>query len=171
VTRFFRLLAEAERALLSTIMLTMVVLYCSAIAVRSFVPAYASSVAWVDEATRFFLVWMVFLGLGLALAQGKHVAMSVFLQHMPPQLLRGLRAAIDVTGLVFSLYVVWVGIEITGLVLATGQRSPTLGISAAILYATLPVGFSLLALRYLASLIGLIDRWSAAEMASASRED
>lgn len=152
-------------------MSAMVVLYCAAIAVRILVPAYASSVAWVDEATRFLLVWMVFLGLGLALARGKHVAMSVFLQRMPPALLRVLHAVIDLTGLIFSAYVVWVGIEITGLVLGSGQRSPTLGISTAILYATLPAGFALLALRYLASLFGFIDRWTASDLLETGEGD
>jgi C4-dicarboxylate transporter DctQ subunit len=165
------ILAAVERAVLAAIMLGMVALYSSAIAVRSFVPAYAGSVAWIDEATRFLLVWMVFLGLGVALAQGRHVAMSVLLDRMPPLLRRGVGRMIDLVGLAFSLYVVWIGIDITGQVLASGQRSPTLGITTAILYATLPAGFLLLALRYGASLLGLTDRWSAAGGASGEPAD
>ena len=164
-------LAAVEHAVLAAIMLGMVALYSSAIAVRSFVPAYAGSVAWIDEATRFLLVWMVFLGLGIALAQGRHVAMSVLLDRMPPALRRGVGRLIDLVGLAFSLYVVWIGIDITGQVLASGQRSPTLGITTAVLYATLPAGFLLLALRYGVSLFGLTDRWSVAESRSGARAD
>ncbi|HET8728984.1 MAG TPA: TRAP transporter small permease [Alphaproteobacteria bacterium] len=170
MTGLFRLLDALERTLLAAIMMSMVVLYCGAIAVREMFPSLASSVAWVDEATRYLLVWMVFLGLGLALARGKQVAMSAFLDRMPDGPRRLVRSVIDLVGLVFSLYVVWVGVEITQLVAASGQRSPTLGISAAFLYATLPVGFALIALRYGASLFGLIDRWSVAEHTPAGGE-
>lgn len=157
--RLAGLLAAVEHGLLAVIMLAMVALYCSAIAVRFFLPAYAGDVAWIDEATRYLLVWMVFVGLGIALAQGRHVAMSVLLDRMPPALRRGIGRLIDLVGLAFSLYVVWIGIDITERVLVSGQRSPTLGITTAILYATLPAGFLLLALRYGASLFGLTDRW------------
>jgi TRAP-type C4-dicarboxylate transport system permease small subunit len=71
------------------------------------------------------------------------------------------RRAIDLVGLLFSLYIVWFGVDITRLVLASGQTSPTLGVSNAVLYLSLPVGFALLSARYGASLLGVGDRWSA----------
>ena len=52
----------------------------------------------------------------------------------------------------------------------TGQNSPTLGISAGILYGSLPAGFALLALRYALSLFGLIDRWNARDADAATLE-
>ena len=90
------------------------------------------------------MVWMVFLGLGLALARGKHIAMTSYLDRFPDRARRMVRRAIDLVGLLFSLYIVWFGMDITRLVLASGQTSPTLGVSNAILYLSLPVGFALL---------------------------
>ena len=50
----------------------------------------------------FLLVWMVFLGLGIALAQGRHVAMSVLLDRMPPALRRSVGKVIDLVGLDYT---------------------------------------------------------------------
>lgn len=161
-----RALDRLEFFLSATIMLIMVALYCSAIVVREFAPSYASQVAFVDEATRYFMVWMVFVALGLALARGRHIAMNVFQERMPDRFLRLLRKLIDLVGLGFALYVAWIGFDIARQVAATGQVSPTLGISTGILYASMPIGFGLLALRYGLSLFGVIDRWRADDDAS-----
>ncbi len=155
-----RWLARLEQALLGTILLVMVVFYSGAVLLREVSPDLAQNIAWVDEATRYLLVWMIFLGLGIALQRGKHIAMAAYLDRLGPGLQQVLRKCIDIAGLAFCLYVAWIGIEITRLIFATGQRSPTLGISAGLLYLALPVGFALLALRYAASLFGLLDeRW------------
>jgi TRAP-type C4-dicarboxylate transport system permease small subunit len=158
-----KILSRLEFILIATIMLLMVVLYTGAIAVREFFPAQARNVAFVDEAARYLMVWMVFLALGLALAQGKQIAMTAFQGRFPDVALYWLRKLIDLTGLAFALYVCWIGFQITQMVFATGQRSPTLGISAGFLYASMPIGFGLLALRYGLSLVGVIDRWTANE--------
>jgi C4-dicarboxylate transporter DctQ subunit len=188
------LLARLEEILLAVIFLTMVVLFSGQVLIleigepilwlsarlHSVAPTLAQGVEWVgdhaillarrlywvDEATRYLMVWMVFLGLGLALARGKHVAMTSYLERFPRRTGRILRRVIDVVGLVFSLYIAWFGIDITRQVWASGQSSPTLGISNSILYLALPVGFALLALRYLASLFSLLDRSGPADPAT-----
>lgn len=157
---FLRVLNSLERFIIGTLMLLMVGLYSLAILVRQFVPTMARDVAWIDEATRYMLVWLVFLALGTALGAGRQISMDTFLQSFPERLAKIVRKVIDLTGLVFSLYIAWVGLEITMVIAGTGQQSPTLRISAAYLYLALPVGFVLLALRYAMSLLGLIDRWS-----------
>jgi len=50
----------------------------------------------------------------------------------------------------------------------SGQISPTLNISMAVLYASVPVGFALLAVRYLLELLGQTDRFTAARETAAT---
>jgi len=157
MTRVVRILLSLERLLLAGIMLTMVALYTLAILTRELAPSYASDVAWIDEATRILLVWMVFLGLGLALQSGRHVAMSTLFDAMPGRTRRLLGKLIDLVGIGFALYLAWLGFGMTRFVAGAGQISPTLGISMAWLYAVLPLGFVLLALRYVLDLAGVID--------------
>lgn len=157
--QMLRLLAHLEQFLLAIIIITMVVLFSGAVLIREVSDDLFRRIDWVDEATRYLMVWMVFLGLGLALARGKHIAMTSYLDRFPERLQLVIRKVIDAVGLVFSLYIVWFGMDITLLVLGTGQASPTLGFTTAVLYLALPVGFALLALRYAASLFGIAERW------------
>ncbi len=170
VSVVLKALEKLEFFVIAALMLCMVVLYATGIAVREFAPAWSSNVAFVDEATRYLMVWMVFVGLGLALARGRHIAMDVFREKLGDHAASYLRKLIDLIGLGFCLYIAWIGFDIAQRVAGTGQTSPTLGISAGILYASLPAGFALLALRYALSLLGLIDRWNARDDDAATME-
>lgn len=152
------LLASFERIALALLMLTMVGLTVMGVFVRELIPSMAKNVSWVDEAARYIMVWMVFLSLGLALAEGRQIAMTSFFERMSPNVQLWLGRLIDLTGLILALMIVWFGFDMAQSVGRTGQISPTLRIPAAILYYALPVGFLLLALRYALSLFSLIDR-------------
>jgi C4-dicarboxylate transporter DctQ subunit len=129
-------------------MILMAALYAFNVAVRELAPTHAARFAWIEEACLFALAWVVFLGLGLALERARHIAMASLLERMAPRLQRGIRLAIDLVGALFSLYIAKLALDITILVLRSGQMSPTLEVSMAWLYAAMPVGFALLALRY-----------------------
>jgi C4-dicarboxylate transporter, DctQ subunit len=129
-------------------MIVMAFAYALNVAVRSFIPTHAARFAWIEEACLFALAWAVFLALGLALERGRHIAMTSLLQRLVPRLRARIKLLIDVTGVVFSLYIAKLALDITLLVARSGQSSPTLDVSMAWLYAAMPVGFALLALRY-----------------------
>lgn len=158
--RSIELLARLEELLLGAIFIIMVVLFSGSVLAREVSISLARRLEWVDEATRYLMVWMVFLGLGVALARAKHISMTSYLDRFPDQTRWLLRKIIDAVGMLFCAYICWFGADITWLVLKSGQTSPTLGVSNAILYAALPAGFALLALRYAMSLFDVIDRWT-----------
>lgn len=129
-------------------MLLMAFAYAMNVAVRELAPSYAARFAWIEEACLFALAWVVFLGLGLALERGRHIAMRSLLERLAAGPRRGVRLAIDLVGLAFSLYIAKLALDITLFVVRSGQTSPTLDVSMAWLYAAMPAGFVLLALRY-----------------------
>lgn len=147
-TSFVELLRRIERGLVAALMILMALAYAFNVAVRELAPAQASRFAWIEELCLFSLAWLVFLGLGLALERGRHIAMTSLLERFAPGLRRAVRLALDLTGLVFSLYVAKLALDITLFVVKSGQSSPTLDVSMGWLYAAMPVGFALLALRY-----------------------
>jgi len=153
-----RILRQVEAALLGALMLAMSLAYTLNVLVRELASAYASRLAWIDELCLFGLAWVVFLGLGITLERGRHIGMTALLQGLAPRLRRGIKLAIDLTGLALSLYVAQVCLTVTLLVLRSGQASPTLGISMSWLYGPMPVGFALLGLRYALELFGACDR-------------
>jgi C4-dicarboxylate transporter DctQ subunit len=141
-------------------MIVMSGLYFVNVVVRNVFPSLASRVVWIEEAALFLLGWMVFLGLGLTLERGRHIAMVAVLDTVRPSLRKLWFRLINLSGLIFSLYIAFIGYELTLFVLRSGQVSPTLDISVAFLYGSIPVGFLLLAFRYGLELIGVTDRTS-----------
>jgi C4-dicarboxylate transporter DctQ subunit len=148
MTLALAILRRIERLCVGGLLLVLSAAFVVNIAVRSLLPAYASTLAWVDEFGVFALAWIVFLGLGLALERRQHIAMNVLQDALRPGLRRIVVAAINVVGLVFCLYLAKLGVDIALFVRASGQISPILNVSMFWLYAVVPAGFVLLALRY-----------------------
>ena len=141
-----------ERGAVAALMIAMALAYAFNVAVRELAPTHASSFAWIEEACLFSLAWVVFLGLGLTLERGRHIAMTSLLERFAPRPRRALKLAVDLAGTAFSLYIAKLGLDITLFVVRSGQLSPTLDASMGWLYAAMPVGFVLLALRYVLEL-------------------
>ncbi|MGH6726328.1 MAG: TRAP transporter small permease [Pseudolabrys sp.] len=148
----------AERAFIALGMIIMSAMFFINVAVREFAPKLATELAWIDEATLFTLAWLVFVGLGLALERRRHIAMTVLEDRLPRPVTQAIRKVINLTGLLFCIFLVKVGFDLAYFIFQTGQISPTLGISMVVLYSSLPVGFALLGLRYLLELLGVQDR-------------
>ena len=151
-------LRAVERTALVAIFLTMVALYFLNVLVRTTGGPLASSLAWIEEAVRLLNLYLVFLAIGLALDYGRHVAVDTWRDRMAAASGLPLRRVIDAVGLIFSLYLVWLGFKMTDFVFSTGQRSPTLGLQMGWIYIAPTIGFALLALRYLLSLLGVVER-------------
>jgi C4-dicarboxylate transporter DctQ subunit len=149
-----------EGAVLGAIMLAMSFAYTFNVAVRELAPSLAPKLAWIEELCLFGLVWMIFLSLALALEGGRHISMRMVLTRLPPASQRAAKLVINLAGLVFSAYLAKIGYDITVFVANSGQRSPTLDISMLWLYIVMPVGFGLLALRYLIELVTPADRYA-----------
>ena len=158
IERAVNVVRICERTLIVCILLAMTILYGFNIAVRSFVPSFASEVAWIDELTRLLMIWVVFLTLGLALERGRHVAITTFYMMLSGIPKRLVRFFINVVGFVFSVYLAWLAIEITQFIMQTGQKSPTLNIPIFWVYVAPAIGFGLLALRFGLELIGFHNR-------------
>lgn len=154
------ILRTAERWALVLIFLTMVALYFVNVVVRSIGSPLASDLAWIEEAVRLMNLFLVFLAIGLALERGRHVAVDTWRSRIAKATKLPVERIIDLVGLVFSLYLVWLAFRMASFVFTTGQRSPTLGIRMGWIYVAPMVGFALLGLRYFLSLIGAIDRHS-----------
>ncbi len=100
------------------------------------------SLPWADEAARYLMIWMTFLGAGLALRQGGHVAITNLHDVLSTRKQRILRTAIVLVLLIFFAFMVYVGLQYMDR--ARFQKTPALRLSFLYVYAAMPVGFSLL---------------------------
>lgn len=149
-----------ERTFLVAIFLTMVVLFFGNVVAREIGGTFASNFAWIEEAVRFMNVFLVFIALGLALEQGRHVGIDTLRDKLPDGIRKTILRMIDAIGFLFSIYLAWLGTILVDFVLSTGQRSPTLNIPIGWVYLAPVIGFGLLALRFGLSFVGLIDRFN-----------
>ena len=110
-----------------------------------------SALSWTEETARYMMIWMGFLGTGVALREGSHVAMSLFLDKAPPPLRRVMIRVIRGLSLFFLLSVIWAGGILVTLI--SSQVTPVLRISMAWPYLAIPVGCLLIALEMVALML------------------
>ncbi|SLN34400.1 2,3-diketo-L-gulonate TRAP transporter small permease protein YiaM [Roseivivax jejudonensis] len=100
------------------------------------------SLSWADEAARYLMIWMTFIGAGLALRMGAHVAITNLQDSLPGPGQKILRGALVVGLLIFFGFMVSVGIEYAQRM--QFQLTPALRVPFLYVYAAMPVGFLLL---------------------------
>jgi TRAP-type transport system small permease protein len=108
---------------------------------------FSHSLTWVEEVSRYLMIWSAMLGCGLALRVGGHIAVESLAGSVRPAAARCIRAAIVAIMAVTLLALIWVGIEYVDF--AWEQETPVLGMSYGRIYLAIPIG-SLLMLIHLA---------------------
>lgn len=100
------------------------------------------SIIWVEELTRYMMVWVGFLGAGLVLRLGAHIALEAFQDLLPPSVARALRAGIvAVLGATFAA-MTWLGVRYAAF--AWDQETPVMNWSTGAVYLAIPIGSALL---------------------------
>ncbi|MFT3953976.1 MAG: TRAP transporter small permease [Piscinibacter sp.] len=116
----------------------------------------AHSFPWVEEATRYMMIWATFLGAGPALRVGGHIAVESLPQALPAPAARALRVLLVAVMAVTLVLLTWLGIDYVEF--AWEQESPVLGWSLGKVYLAIPLGAALT----LAHLLLIAPRWVAA---------
>ena len=105
------------------------------------------SIVWAEEVARYLMVWMTFLGAGLALRTGGLVAITNLHDAMPDRPQRALRAIFVAGLLVFFAVMIWVGYSYA--LRMRFQMTPATRIPFSAIYAAMPIGFALMTIHLL----------------------
>ncbi|MCF3974374.1 TRAP transporter small permease [Paracoccus salsus] len=105
---------------------------------------WAGSLPWADEVARYTMIWLTFLGSGLALREGAHVAIANAQEALPRPAQRLLRLFILLILFGFFAFMVWVGIDYMNRM--SIQKSAALRLPMKWVYAAMPAGFVLMIL-------------------------
>ena len=97
---------------------------------------------WPEELARYSLIWLSWLGGGLAVRRGAHVATDILVSHLAPGPRRVLLFVGNVLIIGFLLIVLVNGITLVGRV--GYQSTIALGISMQIPYAAAPLGAAMM---------------------------
>lgn len=142
-----------NQALIGLMMAAMFVLVFTNVVTRY---GFGFSIAWADEVASFLMIWVTFLGAGLALREGRHVAIDLVQDRLPEGARRALRRALALAILAFLALLVWFGIQFV----VFGWRSVTFvtQIPRGIPYLALPIGCATFAIHLLLILPRFVAR-------------
>ncbi len=136
-----RLLVRMNQGLVIALMGTMAILVFANVVSRYL---FNHSMVWVEEFTQYQMIWITWLGAGLALREGRHVAVDLLQDALPEALRRLLRWAIVFVMLAFLAVLAWYGGQIVAF--TWNQETPMLGVRTGIPYLGIPIGAGLFAL-------------------------
>lgn len=106
-----------------------------------------SSLSWSEELARYVFIWLIFLCLGAVTVRGEHIAIDILTDRMPAGAQRVLGQICLVLAFAINCALLVKGFEIAFVIADLGQTSAALSLPMWIVYAALPVGMALTALR------------------------
>jgi len=106
---------------------------------------------WTEEASVFLMIWMAFVGAGVAMRRGAHIAMTLLVERCSSGLARVCLSLSRVLILGFLGVVTWQGWLLAMSV--GGQRSPALAIPMSWPYLTMPLGAAFMASQLIAVML------------------
>ena len=116
---------------------------------------FGFSINWAEEVSRFLMIWVTFLGAGLALREGRHVAIEVFQHLLGDPGSRWLRRAIAVGLILFFGLLIALGVEFA----AFGWNKETMvtQIPRGIPYLAIPIGMAFMVVHFLFIFRNFVD--------------
>ena len=139
-----RVFVRTNEVLVVGLMMTMTSLVLLNVVTRY---GFRFSVTWAEELARFLMIWVAYIGAGLALRNGNHVAFEYVQTLLPPRLTVWLRALVAVGILVFLGFLTYYGWEFSQLTMR--QRSAVLGVQRGIVGLAIPIGAAVLGMHLL----------------------
>ncbi|WP_116082452.1 TRAP transporter small permease [Tropicimonas sp. IMCC34011] len=109
-----------------------------------------TAVSWTEEVARFLLVWLTFLGATLALAEKRHIAVTIVTDRLPAGLRRGAVLVGLVAMTAFLIALTWIGW--TYMSMQSFQRSASMQLPMIYVYAVIPISGALMAALCIADL-------------------
>jgi len=124
-----------NRAVVIAMMAVMVALVFTNVVTRY---VFGFSVTWAEEFSQYLMVWIAFIAGGLALREGRHVAVEMLQDMLSPRSKRRLRILVAGLMAVFFATVAVLGVLFADF--AADLQTPMMNISLAIPYACVPIG-------------------------------
>ena len=113
------------------------------------------SILWAEEASRYAMVWLTFIGAGPVLRYGGHIGIDT-LEHAVPRIAPAIRAAIFVLLALFCCVMIVVGVRYA--MLTWAQTTPVLEVPIGAIYLAMPFGFVLMLLHLALMARGYVAR-------------
>lgn len=143
--RLYRWLSHVEDGLIVLILLMMIGLAVYQIVLRNM---FGSSLVWIEPVLQNAVLWIGLLGAMIASRRDEHIRIDLLNNYLKPAARRWLAMAIDLFTCGICAVVAWYSmIFLFGEMEHGGNAFP--GVPAWLLQSIIPIGFSVISLRYL----------------------
>ncbi|WP_377349018.1 TRAP transporter large permease [Pontibacillus salicampi] len=102
---------------------------------------------WTEEVSRYMFIYISYLGASLAIKKRESIEVNILVQRLPYHLQQSLSFATSIFMGIFSVVLIYKGFQMILMQIEMNQTSPALGMSMAIPYSAVPIGFSVLLMR------------------------
>lgn len=140
-----KIIDKTEDLLLSLVLLSMILLACTQIFLRTFL---SSGLLWADPLLRYLVLWSGLLGAVAATGQGKHIALDILSRKMPKRIAPWLALITHVFCCLVSAGLTWAGVIFIQGELEFATIGP-LSVPLWFWNGIFPVAFGLIFLKYL----------------------
>ncbi|MGE5255615.1 MAG: TRAP transporter small permease [Hyphomicrobiales bacterium] len=133
--KFDRFFVRANQTLIGVMMLVMFILVFINVLGR-----YGIGKSWAaaEEISTFLMIWVAYLGAGLALREGRHAAIDMVQDKLPAGLRRSVRALLGIVMLVFFGMLAWLGIRMS--IFGWTQETIATQMPTGVPYLAIPLG-------------------------------
>jgi len=145
LARLLRLVTWLENGLLITLLALMVSLAGAQILFRNLLDL---SILGVDQLLRLLVLWVAMLGAVAASREAKHIGVDVLSRWLPPRTRAGVRVVTDFFTIVVCVLLSWHAVRFV-LSERSSQEMAFGALPVWLAQIILPIGFALIALRYL----------------------
>lgn len=118
--------------------------------------AMDNSLSWSEELARYCFIWLVYLGISLAVKKQRHMSVDVVFLFLKGKAQVVLSMVANILFLSFAVFAIFYGYQISIKLLTWGQVSPALDIPIGLVYLATPVGMGLTAIRLIQQLFSQV---------------
>jgi C4-dicarboxylate transporter DctQ subunit len=106
---------------------------------------FQSGIFWAEEALRYLMIWIAFIGAATCVRQGTHVSLDIVINLLPSNQRTAFSLFLDLVGTVVSLFLFKYSLDFVIHARETHQVSSTMGgVPMYLIYSCLPVGLLLI---------------------------
>jgi len=110
---------------------------------------FASSNSWSEELARYLFVWFTYLGAGYGVLKRAHIKIDAVVNLWPKAIRKYIPYVANVLFFIYCIVVAYYSTKYTLRLVETGQVSMGAHVKMAYMYASVPVGHILMAIRLL----------------------
>lgn len=104
---------------------------------------FSNPIVWVEEVARYFMVWGIFIGLGIVTRNNAQISINILTDYAPEKIRTLLNYTIQILLIVTYISLLIISILFIKDAIKTNQLTPMTRIPFYYVYLALPIGFAL----------------------------